>query len=192
MAERMRALEVGTWVQLTSESGRVEPAKVSWVSPISSRLLFVNRRGIRVLVASAEELAAMARLGRVQLREADTAFDDAMQQVMGRLKAQRPRPKRQRPSRGRRLESVQRLIEEQAALKPRERLGCGLSSPDVRVAFRRKFALAYSCRRRYNSRSPEPLPSDRSCTASALCCNLRSCRIARRRGQSPQLPRRSP
>jgi hypothetical protein len=90
MAERMRALEVGTWVQLTSESGRVEPAKVSWISPISSRLLFVNRRGIRVLVASAEELAAMAFLGRVQLREAGTAFDDAMHQVMGKLKAVAP------------------------------------------------------------------------------------------------------
>lgn len=87
MAERMRALEIGTWLMLTSESGRVEPAKVSWVSPISSRLLFVNRRGIRVLVASAEELAAMARLGKVQLREADNAFEDAMHQMMGRLKS---------------------------------------------------------------------------------------------------------
>jgi hypothetical protein len=90
LAERMRSLEVGTWVQLTSESGRVEPAKVSWISPISSRLLFVNRRGIRVLVASAEELAAMAKLGRLQLREAGTAFDDAMHQVMGKLKATVP------------------------------------------------------------------------------------------------------
>ncbi|GAB3351352.1 DUF1631 domain-containing protein [Lysobacter tyrosinilyticus] len=90
LAERMRGLEVGTWVQLTSESGRVEPAKVSWISPISSRLLFVNRRGIRVLVASAEELAAMAKLGRLQLREGDTAFDDAMHQVMGKLKAAAP------------------------------------------------------------------------------------------------------
>jgi len=90
LAERMRVLEVGTWVQLTSESGRVEPAKVSWISPISSRLLFVNRRGIRVLVASAEELAAMAKLGRLQLREAGSAFDDAMHQVMGKLKATTP------------------------------------------------------------------------------------------------------
>ena len=32
----------------------------------------------------------MARLGRVQLREADTAFDDAMQQVMGRLQSSTP------------------------------------------------------------------------------------------------------
>lgn len=92
VAERMRTLEIGTWVQLTSASGRVEPAKVSWISPISSRLLFVNRRGIRVLVASAEELAAMARLGRLQLREAGTAFDDAMHQVMGKLKAVSPAP----------------------------------------------------------------------------------------------------
>lgn len=87
MAERMRALEIGTWLMLTSESGRVEPAKVSWVSPISSRLLFVNRRGIRVLVASAEELAAMAKLGKVQLRGADNAFEDAMHQVVGRLQS---------------------------------------------------------------------------------------------------------
>ncbi|WP_159015632.1 DUF1631 family protein [Cognatiluteimonas profundi] len=85
MAERMRALEIGTWLQLTGESGRTEPAKVSWVSPISSRFLFVNRRGARVLVASAEELAAMEKIGRVQLRPAGSAFDDALQQMMGRM-----------------------------------------------------------------------------------------------------------
>lgn len=90
VAERMRTLDVGRWVQLTSESGRVEPAKVSWISPISSRFLFVNRRGIRVLVASAEELAAMAKVGRLQLRETDNAFDDAMHGMMGRLKTIAP------------------------------------------------------------------------------------------------------
>ena len=84
-AERMRALAVGTWVQLTGESGRSEPAKVSWISPISNRLLFVNRRGARILVASAEELAAMEKSGRVQLRPAGSAFDAALQQMVGRL-----------------------------------------------------------------------------------------------------------
>lgn len=87
MAERLHALEVGTWLQLAGESGKLEQAKVSWISPISSRFLFVNRRGIRVLVASAEELAAMAKQGRLQLRQADTAFDDAMHQIMGRLQS---------------------------------------------------------------------------------------------------------
>ncbi|HEY0660577.1 MAG TPA: DUF1631 family protein [Lysobacter sp.] len=90
VAERMRTLDIGRWVQLTSESGRAEPAKVSWISPISSRFLFVNRRGIRVLVASAEELAAMAKVGRLQLRETDNAFDDAMHGMMGRLKTSVP------------------------------------------------------------------------------------------------------
>jgi hypothetical protein len=87
MAERLHALEVGTWLQLAGESGKLEQAKVSWISPISSRFLFVNRRGIRVLVASAEELAAMAKQGRLQLRQADTAFEDAMHQIMGRLQS---------------------------------------------------------------------------------------------------------
>lgn len=87
IAERMRGLEVGTWLQLESKSGRVDPAKVSWISPISSRFLFVNRRGIRVLVASAEELAAMAKQGKVLLRQGDTAFDDALHHVMARLKS---------------------------------------------------------------------------------------------------------
>ena len=85
VAERMRALAIDTWVQLTGESGRSEPAKVSWISPISSRFLFVNRRGARVLVASAEELAAMEKQGRVHVRPSGSAFDNALQQIVGKL-----------------------------------------------------------------------------------------------------------
>jgi hypothetical protein len=87
MLERMRRLQVGSWIQLANSSDRIEPAKVSWISPISGRLLLVNRRGIRVLVASAEELAAMSKLGKVTLREGESPFEDAMQQVAGRLKS---------------------------------------------------------------------------------------------------------
>ncbi|MFT4179695.1 MAG: DUF1631 family protein [Thermomonas sp.] len=87
MLERMRKLEVGDWLQLAGNDGRAEPAKVSWISPISARLLLVNKRGVRVLVASVEELAAMAKLGKVSLREAGSAFDDAMHQVADRLKS---------------------------------------------------------------------------------------------------------
>ncbi|MEO6155720.1 MAG: DUF1631 family protein, partial [Thermomonas sp.] len=84
--ERMRKLQVGSWIQLAMSADRTEPAKVSWISPISGRLLLVNRRGIRVLVASPEELAAMAKLDKVVVREGATPFDDAMNQVVGRLK----------------------------------------------------------------------------------------------------------
>ncbi len=84
--ERMRKLEVGSWIQLATSADRIEPAKVSWISPISGRLLLVNRRGIRVLVASPEELAAMAKLDKVVVREGATPFDDAMHQIAGRLR----------------------------------------------------------------------------------------------------------
>ena len=85
--ERIRALRIGDWIHVSAVADRLEPAKISWISPISSRLLLVNRRGIRVLVASVEELAAMAKLGKVVLRDGDTPFEDAMQQLVGRLKA---------------------------------------------------------------------------------------------------------
>jgi hypothetical protein len=85
-AERIRGLPVGTWLDFIDKDGRVQPGKLSWVSPISSRLLFVNRRGVRFCVASPEELAVMVRLGRLRMHVADDgAFDSAMQGVIDRL-----------------------------------------------------------------------------------------------------------
>ncbi|TLX22291.1 DUF1631 family protein [Thermomonas fusca] len=87
MLERIRSLQIGDWIQLAAADGHFAPAKVSWISPISARLLLVNRRGIRVLVASVEELAVMAKLDRVIVRDGETAFEDAMHQVAGRLQS---------------------------------------------------------------------------------------------------------
>jgi hypothetical protein len=83
---RIRQLAVGTWVEFITEDERVQPGKLSWISPISARMLFVNKRGARMHVASAEELAAMMKEGKLRLRIADTAFDQAMHQVLGRLR----------------------------------------------------------------------------------------------------------
>ncbi len=85
--ERIRKLPVGTWVQFIDEEGNAQPAKLSWQSPISNRLLFVNRRGLRYCVASAEELAAMIGVKRLVIRQNDAAFEHAMNQVLGRLRA---------------------------------------------------------------------------------------------------------
>ena len=86
-ADRVRKLQVGTWIQFTEENGTVVPAKLSWVSPISNRMLFVNRRGLRYCVASPEELAAMMREKRLNIRQNDEAFEHAMSQVLGKLRA---------------------------------------------------------------------------------------------------------
>jgi hypothetical protein len=84
-ADRFRGLEIGTWLDFVDKDGKVQAGKLSWVSPISQRLLFVNRRGVRFCVASPEELAVMVRLGRLRAHIDDGAFDSAMQGVIDRL-----------------------------------------------------------------------------------------------------------
>ncbi|MEG1681997.1 MAG: DUF1631 family protein, partial [Stenotrophomonas sp.] len=87
-AERFRRMEIGTWLDFIDKDGKMQAGKLSWVSPISSRLLFVNRRGIRFCVASPEELAVMVRLERLRPHVDDGAFDSAMQGVIDRLEPQ--------------------------------------------------------------------------------------------------------
>ena len=81
----LRVLKIGTWLDLSGDDDKLHPAKLSWVSPISSRLMFVNRRGVRILVASIEELAAMKKKGQLVLRAQEQVFDQVMHRVMGRL-----------------------------------------------------------------------------------------------------------
>jgi hypothetical protein len=81
-----RDMAVGTWIQIADDDGRHVPAKMSWISPISSRLMFVNRRGVRVLVGSIEELAAMKKAGKLVVHAQENTFDQALHSVMGRLK----------------------------------------------------------------------------------------------------------
>jgi hypothetical protein len=83
----LRELKVGDWISLAGEDEKLAPAKLAWISPISNRLMFVNRRGVRMLVASVEELGALKKLGKLQLREVQGgAFEDALQRMVGRLK----------------------------------------------------------------------------------------------------------
>lgn len=84
----LRNLAVGMWVHMAADDDKLHPAKLSWISPISSRLMFVNRRGVRVLVASLEELAVMKKHGKLVVREQENLFDQAMQSVIGRLKTE--------------------------------------------------------------------------------------------------------
>lgn len=85
LAERMRQLEPGDWLRLTSLQGETIAMKVAWISPLTSRLLLVNRRGVRALVASVEELAVLASSGRLLVGAERTAFDEAMRQVRRHL-----------------------------------------------------------------------------------------------------------
>ncbi len=85
LAERIRSLETGDWLRLTNAEGETTAVKIAWLSPLTSRYLLVNRRGLRVLVASAEELSALASVGRLTIGAERTAFDEAMRQVRRHL-----------------------------------------------------------------------------------------------------------
>ena len=81
-AEYFQALPLGTWLDFVDRLGQVQPGKLAWVSPISGRRMFVNRRGSRFCVASPEQLAAMVQLGRLRLHRDEDAFYSAMQSVV--------------------------------------------------------------------------------------------------------------
>ena len=84
-ADYFRQLPLGTWLDFVNRDGSVQCGKLTWISPISARLMFVNRRGARFCVASASELAAMAQLERLRLHRDEDAFYSAMQGAIDRL-----------------------------------------------------------------------------------------------------------
>ncbi len=93
VAARMRRLRVGQGLRLVDEDGHETTARIAWVSPLTGRFLVVNRRGMRRMVASPEELAALVAAGRVVVRSTDAPFDEAMRQVWQQLNAQAsPKP----------------------------------------------------------------------------------------------------
>ena len=65
--EAIEQLRVGDWLAITGLDGTARPAKLSWVSPISGKRLFVNRQGVRVMVATTEELAGLLRIERLKI-----------------------------------------------------------------------------------------------------------------------------
>ncbi len=85
VAERMRRLRPGDWMRLSDERGIECSVKVAWISPLTSRLLLVNRRGIRQLVASPEQLAALVRSGHLFAEADESPFDEAMRLVRQQL-----------------------------------------------------------------------------------------------------------
>lgn len=85
VAGLMRRLQPGDWLRTIGPQGEATAVKVAWISPLTSRLLLVNRRGLRVLVASAQELAGLVGAGRLVIGAEHTPFDEAMRQLRHRM-----------------------------------------------------------------------------------------------------------
>jgi hypothetical protein len=81
-----RDLKVGQWLEFTSDEGATDRAKLSWVSPISGRFLFVNRRGLKVADHSLAGLAQAFANGTARLLDSSLLFDRAMDAIVERLR----------------------------------------------------------------------------------------------------------
>jgi len=89
---KYEAMPMGTWVDLVGDDGKITPAHVSFISPISGKRILSNRRGMRMVCASVQELAAMEAAGQIQPRHAKRAFDNALGAVGKRLQDSAPQP----------------------------------------------------------------------------------------------------
>jgi len=86
--KQAKEMKVGTWVEFTdANTGSKERAKLSWISPISSKYLFVNRKGLKVSDKTVFALAAEIRRGHAVVLEEVPLFDRALDAIVERLKA---------------------------------------------------------------------------------------------------------
>jgi hypothetical protein len=88
-----KALKVGTWVEFAHpDTGAKERAKLSWISPITGKYLFVNRKGLKVADKTVFALAVEMRRGATMVLEEVPLFDRALDAIVARLKATHPSP----------------------------------------------------------------------------------------------------
>lgn len=82
-----RAMKPGNWFEFVAEDGTHDRAKLSWISPISGKYLFVNRRGLKVCDKTVYALAAELRGGSATALMDVPLFDRALDAIVARLRA---------------------------------------------------------------------------------------------------------
>ncbi|MBN8895170.1 MAG: DUF1631 domain-containing protein [Rhodanobacter sp.] len=82
---QVQALQPGNWLEFTLDDEAPARAKLSWISPMSGRYLFVNRRGLKVADYAPRELAGLFADGKARVLAANALFDRAMTAIVGKL-----------------------------------------------------------------------------------------------------------
>lgn len=83
--QAVKEIPLGTWMEFADEEGDNQRAKLSWISPISHRYLFVNQKGVKIADRTREELAIALRDGRAQVLDDVPLFDRALEAIAERL-----------------------------------------------------------------------------------------------------------
>jgi hypothetical protein len=82
---QVKALQPGTWLEFCLADEAMARAKLSWISPMSGRYLFVNRRGLKVADYAPYELAALLVDGHARILASNALFDRAMNAIVDKL-----------------------------------------------------------------------------------------------------------
>jgi hypothetical protein len=61
-----QALKLDTWFDVTKPDLGHRRCKLSWISPLRTRLLFTDRRGFEAFVCSESDVASMLRTGQMR------------------------------------------------------------------------------------------------------------------------------
>ena len=95
---QVQALQPGTWLEFCLPDETMTRAKLSWISPMSGRYLFVNRRGLKVADYAPRELAVLLTDGQARILAANALFDRAMTAIVGKLSQPEATPSTGTPS----------------------------------------------------------------------------------------------
>ncbi len=83
--DELEDLETGTWFEFKQDDGEVLRAKLSWISPISGKYLFVNQKGLKVADKSLTTLAEEIHAGQARALDQGPLLDRALGSIVERL-----------------------------------------------------------------------------------------------------------
>jgi len=89
---KLKKLEVGNWVEFSRTDDTTTRAKLSWISPISDRYLFVNRNGLKICDLTLKQLAVEMSLGHLSLLAETPLFERAVGAILKDLKSGQIKP----------------------------------------------------------------------------------------------------
>ncbi len=84
--KQVQSLQPGTWLEFCLPNEAMTRAKLSWISPMSGRYLFVNRRGLKVADYEPQRLALLLTEGHATVLAENALFDRAMSAIVDRLR----------------------------------------------------------------------------------------------------------
>jgi len=83
--QMVESLKIGTWLEFIKNDKDNFRAKLSWISPITSKYLFVNSRGLKITDKSSQDLASGIKNNTIRVLQQVALFDRALSAIADKL-----------------------------------------------------------------------------------------------------------